>query len=591
MVIKELAEYYDFLYAQDKIIQPDFEKVPITHLIILSPDGRIQSILNWRVREVVKDRKGNEKERFLPRRVVMPKRISKAGSTNIVEHRPDYLFGIQASKNGALTTESKLDNLRKHHDTCVMENMRFFGDIQTPVATAYKNFLQNWIPEKETENAEIVQIIDELEKASFAFALSGSDSDPLVLLHDDPEVKEKWEAVADSFFPNSSGKGYCCISGEYVDIPLTHDRLKGVPGAQSRSSLVCYNNDSELSYNMVQSQNAAIGMDVMKKYVAAFNYLMDRKENRIVFDDLTILFWSADGNTMDEAILKNFLSEYDQEDGWEEIFRDTMLKAKKWKVDRNYVDNLSEVSQDQEFYILGLKPNGGRVAVVFFYHDQFPALLNRIADFEDEVQTGDAAHILTLNQIRYALLSKSKKVNYGLLEEIQKSVLEGIQYPVAMADTILTLINRDGNLSRTRMGLLKAYIRRNHKETLSMGLDRTNRNKAYLCGRLFAVARKVQEDGARRDINRTLFDKYFKQIRISPEVTIPRVRDSYEYYLNKVKNPGRYGKEMTEITELMDGVYPSGPQDPYDQIMFITGYDDQYNNFFKKAVDTDTSNA
>lgn len=92
MVIKELAEYYDFLYAQGKIIQPDFEEVPITHLIILTPDGRIESIINWRVREVVKDRKGNEKERFLPRRVVMPKRISKAGSTNIVEHRPDYLL-------------------------------------------------------------------------------------------------------------------------------------------------------------------------------------------------------------------------------------------------------------------------------------------------------------------------------------------------------------------------------------------------------------------------------------------------------------------------------------------------------------------
>ena len=301
MVIKELAEYYDLLYSQGKIISPDFEEVPITYLVVLTLDGRIESISNWRIRDVVLDKKGKEKERFLPRRVIMPKRFSKAGSTNIVEHRPDYLFGLQVAKDGGLTPESKLDNLRKHHITCVKENIRFLDDIQTPVATAYKNFLLNWIPENETENEWLLQIIDELEKATFAFALSGESP---ILLHEDPEVKEKWEAVADGFFPNSGGKGQCCISGEVDDIPLTHNRLKGVPGAQSRSSLVCYNNDSELSYNKIQSQNASIGMKVMKKYVAAFNYLMEKREHRIIFDDLTILFWSASGNTIDEEILR-----------------------------------------------------------------------------------------------------------------------------------------------------------------------------------------------------------------------------------------------------------------------------------------------
>ena len=118
-----------------------------------------------------------------------------------------------------------------------------------------------------------------------------------------------------------------------------------------------------------------------------------------------------------------------------------------------------------------------------------------------------------------------------------------------------------------------------------MALDRQKKDKAYLTGRLFAVARKTQEDGARRDINRTLFDKYFKQVRISPEATIPKVRDSYEYYLKKVPNPGRYGREMTEITELMEGEYPSGPQDSRSQVLFLAGFDDQYNNFFKKSED------
>ena len=98
MVIKELAEYYDLLYSQGKIISPDFEEVPVSHLIVLTPDGRIESIVNWRVKEVVTDKKGNKNERWLPRKVIMPKRFSKAGATNIVEHRPDYLFGLQITK-------------------------------------------------------------------------------------------------------------------------------------------------------------------------------------------------------------------------------------------------------------------------------------------------------------------------------------------------------------------------------------------------------------------------------------------------------------------------------------------------------------
>lgn len=585
MVIKELAEYYDLLYSQGKIISPDFEEVPVSHLIVLTPDGRIESIVNWRVKEVVTDKKGNKNERWLPRKVIMPKRFSKAGATNIVEHRPDYLFGLQITKEGTLTTESKLDNLRKHHETCVKENMRFLEDIQTPVATAYKNFLINWQPEKETENAELLRIADELGKASFAFALSGEYPDPLFLLHEDDAVKRKWETVSDTFFPNSSGKGQCCISGEIVDIALTHDRLKNVPGAQSRSSLVSYNNVSELSYGMVQSQNSAVGMSVMKIYVAALNYLLNGNGHKVVYDDLTILFWSADRNEAEEQILKMFLSDYDKDDGWEEVLREAFMKARKWKLSREHVDGLIDGSRDRNFYILGVKPNGGRVAVVFFYHGLFPEILARIADFEDDIQTGDSPYMLTLNHVRFALFSKAKKVNKGLMEEIQRSVFEGIKYPADMAASVLSLINRDGNLSRPRMGLLKAYLRRNYKEVLGVGLDRANSNKMYLCGRLFAVARKVQEDGARRDINRTLFDRYFKQVRISPEATIPKVRDSYEYYLKKVKNPGRYGKEMTEIIMLMDGSYPSGHQDSKNQIMFLMGFDDQYNNFFIKNSD------
>ena len=586
MVIAELAEYYDFLYAQGLVLPPEFESVPITHLILLTKDGRVDSIKDWRVRETVTDRKGRERERVTPRMTVLPKRFSKSGMSNIVEHRPDYLFGLRAEKDGSLTAESSNGNLEKHHEACVRKNLEFLEGIHSPVAEAYRNFLLTWVPESETWNENLASISDQMERAYFAFALA-DDQD--ALLHEDELIKEKWISYVDSYYP-TGGIGQCCITGARGSIPLTHDRLIGVPGAQARSSMICYNNPSELSYGQVQSQNSCVGMGTMKKYVSAFNYLMDGKDHKVVFDDLTILFWSSGGSREEEDIFRQFLSDdgngrEGNDENWDAAFRTALLKAHKWKLGGKERDFLEDRSGKQDFYIVGLKPNGGRVAVVSYKHGTLPDIFDRIDAFESEIQTGETPFMMSLNQVRYAIMSGSKNYDHTLLEEIERSVLEGLPYPEAMAGTLLSLVGKDGKLTRARLGLMKAYLRRNHKEDVPMALDRQKKDKAYLTGRLFAVARKTQEDGARRDINRTLFDKYFKQVRISPEATIPKVRDSYEYYLKKVPNPGRYGREMTEITELMEGEYPSGPQDSRSQVLFLAGFDDQYNNFFKKSED------
>ena len=141
-------------------------------------------------------------------------------------------------------------------------------------------------------------------------------------------------------------------------------------------------------------------------------------------------------------------------------------------------------------------------------------------------------------------------------------------------------------ISLARMGLLKAYMRRNYEEDVKVGLDRENKNKAYLSGRILAVATEVQNYAAKKKLNRTLADRFFRQARCYPASTIPKIWDSYTYYIKKVEHPEFYQNEVKEITDLMESGYPEGIQRPEDQIQFVAGYFDECNEAFQHRTRT-----
>ena len=120
----------------------------------------------------------------------MPKRTEKPGiDANIIEHRPLYLFGLNCDKE-ILSPEDRTQKAKKSHNAFVKTNLEFLEGLDSPVIQAYRQFLQNWNPEEETQNSCLLGLGKEYDKSSYAFCLTGY---PDQLLQDDVQVKKRWE--------------------------------------------------------------------------------------------------------------------------------------------------------------------------------------------------------------------------------------------------------------------------------------------------------------------------------------------------------------------------------------------------------------
>lgn len=76
----------------------------------------------------------------------MPQRTEKPGiDSNIIEHRPLYLFGLNYIKGtgeeeDAFSPKDATDKAKKSHDAFVKTNLEFLEDIDSPVVNCLSGF-------------------------------------------------------------------------------------------------------------------------------------------------------------------------------------------------------------------------------------------------------------------------------------------------------------------------------------------------------------------------------------------------------------------------------------------------------------------
>ena len=115
-----------------------------------------------------------------------------------------------------------------------------------------------------------------------------------------------------------------------------------------------------------------------------------------------------------------------------------------------------------------------------------------------------------------------------------------------------------------------------------MSLDKTNQTPAYLCGRLFAVLEKLQQDASNNSLNRTIKDAYFASASARPALVFPKLIRLAQNHLNKVKYPVYYNKLIGEIMDGLNGEFPEILR-LMDQGKFDVGYYQQNQDLWKKT--------
>lgn len=106
-----------------------------------------------------------------------------------------------------------------------------------------------------------------------------------------------------------------------------------------------------------------------------------------------------------------------------------------------------------------------------------------------------------------------------------------------------------------------------------MSWNEENKNPAYLCGGLFAVYEKIQQDSSGGNLNRTIKDSYFSSACSRPASVFPKLAKLAQNHMRKLSEGTEvyYNKLIGNITDGLSGEFPS-TLTLDDQGRFIVGY-------------------
>lgn len=421
---------------------------------------------------------------------------------------------------------------------------------------------------------------------NLSFRLIGEEA--IVAENNDLLLEIERSNESDEGEENQIIEGVCLITGEKSNIAIKHTTTP-IPGGKSGGKLVGFQKNSGYdSYKKEQGLNAPISKKAEDAYTTALNVLLGRdSKNKFKIADTSVVFWSKQQNEFENQF-SFFFSAPPKDDP------DQNIREVKALFESIHTGKLN-TEGDTPFYILGLAPNAARISIRFWK-------TGKVSDFAFNI----AKHFEDLEIIRskndekeyfslFNLLSnvsfefKVDNVPPNLAGKVIESVLDGTKYPDTLQQQCIRRIRAEQHVNRIRAAILKAYL--NRKETIyntnekliTMSLDLDNKNQGYLCGRLFAVLEKIQED-AQPGINSTIKDRYYGAASSTPVTVFGRLLNLSNHHLAKLGGGSKTHYEKM-IQEIMTGVSSNGLPAHLsldDQSRFAIGYYHQRQDLFTK---------
>ena len=346
------------------------------------------------------------------------------------------------------------------------------------------------------------------------------------------------------------------------------------------------------SYYKEQGLNAPVSKIAEDAYTTALNVLLSKdSRNKFRIADTSVLFWSQK-QTVFENQFSFFFNAPEKDDPDRNVNEVRALFE-------SIHTGILNTDGDTPFYVLGLAPNAARISIRFWK-------TGKVTDFASNI----ARHFIDLEIVRskkdeqdyFTLFSLLSNVSFEykidnappyLAGKIIESVLDGTKYPDTLQQQCIRRIRAEQNVNRIRAAILKACLNRKieinniNEKQITMSLDLENNNQGYLCGRLFAVLEKIQED-AQPGINTTIKDRYYGAASSTPVTVFGRLLNLSNHHLEKLgKGSKTYYEKM--IQEIMSGVSSQGLP-PHlsldDQSRFAIGYYHQRQDLFTRKDKT-----
>lgn len=570
MILKALYDYY---HRCGNLPAPGMELKEIGFIIVISNEGKFIRFEDRRI-----DKKSAQQ--FLVKKSVGR---SSAPVANYLYDNSQYVFGYsnkgdtQSMRKYFDVFKAKIKDIyEKHPDNNDIKAVYAFyqQDLSDVIETMMKDSLWDDIDKNLNKKYSI-----------FSFRIEG-DRDIVA------SKKELMDLKKDE---DGTGQAYCLVTGKKAN-PVEVTTATMIPGSQATAKLVAFQvNSGYDSYGKSKGYNAPISEEAEFAYTTALNAMLAKdSHNKFVIGTRTFLFWASSDSDASKkteeglfSLFGKFEANEDDPNRRIELVRDTFMSVYNGKLHAN---------KDDKFFILGLAPNSARIAVVYWSEQplrEFAGLISRhfedmeIVDTRKERKPYAGLHSM-LGSV--TLSGKSSDAAPNLPDAVVKSIFQGLPYPMSLFQACVRRIRAEQSVTIVRAAIIKAYLNRlnnNNDIKIKIMLDKENQNQGYLCGRLFAVLDKIQEDA--NGIH-SIRERYMNSASSTPATVFSTVLNLSAHHLEKLNNGKQvyYEKLKQEIISKLDADGFPAHLSLQDQGRFFVGYYHQRQDFFTSKENKET---
>ena len=560
MILKALYDYY---YRSDNLPARGMEEKEIGFLLVLSSDGCFLRFEDCRL------------GRDHARTYLVKKHVgrSSAAVANYLYDNSAYVLGYSDKSNGKEQIYFDTFKERVHSIAAIYPGHKDLHALKAFYDNGRKSILSMASQDPLWED-----IKKNLSKkySTFSFRIEG----------DLRIIAEKKEILQLEANDNTQESSLCLVSGKHgASVEITTATM--IPGSQAIAKLVAFQvNSGYDSYGKTKCRNAPISEEAEFAYTTALNTMLQKgSRNKFMLGTRTFVFWASNNN---EASMETEESLFDLLGFSEDANDDPNAKIMKVRrVFESIYSGIMKTGLDDKFYILGLAPNSARIAVVYWSEttlkDFAEKILRHFSDMEIHDTRKDKKPYMGIREIisSVTLGGKMSDATPNLPEAVVKSIFQGLPYPATLYSACLRRIRAEQKLTITRAAIIKAYLNRqsNNNKKIDIMLDKDNNNQGYLCGRLFAVLDKIQEEA--NNIS-SIRERYMNAASATPSTVFATILNLSQHHAEKL-NEGRkisFEKIKQEIFDKLpaDG-FPTH-LDLQDQGRFFVGYYHQRQDFF-----------
>lgn len=576
MILKALYDYYH--RSGNNVAPLGLEYKEIGFIIVIDKDGNLCRIEDNPIEKLVVKNNGRTGTKSLPNHL-WDNFSYILGVSNATVHINDE--GLAEDKKKAFVKEIEKNN--RNHNAF----LEYVNDLNSQYSydEDLKAIVNFYSSNKDLslllQNADNWDNIRKNLTKNISFRIQGEKQ----IIAEKKSVLSYYKA--DNGETDLSENSVCLVTGEKCQPVKTFTKIQ--LGKFSDTKLVSFQKSQGYdSYGKEQGCNAPISIPAEFAIATALKKLICYdSHNKFVLGLRTYAFWASMRNEaniqMEDSIYSLF--------GWEEKDNPDSKLENIIQIFKSIYNGKKPAQTDDKFYILGIfAANKARIAVSYWNETTAQEFAGKLLQhFEDMkiVMIGDKRpNYYSLYAILRAVSLEGnikEKCPPNLPDAVVKSIFQGLPYPASLFQACIRRIRAEQSVNIVRAAIIKAYLNRlndnNQNKKLDIMLDKENQNQGYLCGRLFAVLDKIQEDA--NNIH-SIRERYMNSASATPATVFATILNLSTHHLEKL-NEGKqvfYEKLKQEIISKLDADSFPAHLDLQDQGRFFVGYYHQRQEFF-----------